>query len=515
MKASLQGKDNVINKLKTQISHLQETRSEADRTLDFRALDFQITQLTEKVTVLQEQNEFFRAENAKIKQHYKELYDSIKITRAKHIGQTTALTTENENLKAQIQTKIKSIIKDHVKPTVLAPERTYNELLEYAIDTCPKDFNKRDKKHAPTPLIRKKQVTFEEQCDTSNSNTHIHVGQLNTQQTNVSVPPSTGVNCCTNASGSQPRSNNKKNKISPEAVATACYTQNRSLIHTRHDKTPYELVHDNKPDLTFFRVFGVLCYPTNDSEDLEKFQPTADIGIFIGYAPSRKGYRIYNKRTRRIMETIHVQFDELTEHMSSCAPSVTRTSPPTEPLRVVEKLRLSCSSISVPSHSAGYNHSSTTIDQDAPSASHSPSSSDITISKVMPRNRQEEGIDFEGSFGPIARIEAIRIFISNAAIKDMTHLFKWKEKHNISEWRIKGRKFNVRSYQSSLVMQKKQKSTAISTTEAEYITMSGCCAQILWMRSQLTDYDFVFNKIPLYCDNRSAIALCCNNSTAR
>ncbi|GJT61140.1 copia protein [Tanacetum coccineum] len=58
---------------------------------------------------------------------------------------------------------------------------------------------------------------------------------------------------------------------------------------------------------------------------------------------------------------------------------------------------------------------------------------------------------------------------------------------------------------------KKQKSTAISTTEAEYIAMSGCCAQILWMRSQLTDYGFAFNKIPLYCDNRSDIALCCNN----
>ncbi|GKC58477.1 retrovirus-related pol polyprotein from transposon TNT 1-94 [Tanacetum coccineum] len=58
---------------------------------------------------------------------------------------------------------------------------------------------------------------------------------------------------------------------------------------------------------------------------------------------------------------------------------------------------------------------------------------------------------------------------------------------------------------------KKQKSTAISPTKAEYIAMSGCCAQILWMRSQLTDYGFAFNKIPLYCDNRSAIALCCNN----
>ncbi|GJX00953.1 retrovirus-related pol polyprotein from transposon TNT 1-94 [Tanacetum coccineum] len=66
------------------------------------------------------------------------------------------------------------------------------ELLEYVIGTCPKAFNQRDKKHAPTPLIRKKQVTFEEQCDTSNR-----------------------VNCCTNASGSQPRSNTKKNRISP------------------------------------------------------------------------------------------------------------------------------------------------------------------------------------------------------------------------------------------------------------------------------------------------------------
>nr|GFB95743.1 retrovirus-related Pol polyprotein from transposon TNT 1-94 [Tanacetum cinerariifolium] len=72
------------------------------------------------------------------------------------------------------------------------------------------------------------------------------------------------------------------------AVATACYTQNRSLIHTRHHKTPYELVHNKKPDITFFRVFGALCYPTNDSEDLGKLQQTADTGIFVGYAPSRK-----------------------------------------------------------------------------------------------------------------------------------------------------------------------------------------------------------------------------------
>ncbi|GJX63845.1 hypothetical protein Tco_0296745 [Tanacetum coccineum] len=57
---------------------------------------------------------------------------------------------------------------------------------------------------------------------------------------------------------------------------------------------------------------------------------------------------------------------------------------------------------------------------------------------------------------------------------------------------------------------KRYKSAAISSTKAKYIAMSGCCAQFLWMRSQLTDYGLGFNKIPMYCDNKSAIALCCN-----
>ncbi|GJY18020.1 retrovirus-related pol polyprotein from transposon TNT 1-94 [Tanacetum coccineum] len=58
---------------------------------------------------------------------------------------------------------------------------------------------------------------------------------------------------------------------------------------------------------------------------------------------------------------------------------------------------------------------------------------------------------------------------------------------------------------------KKQTSTSISSIEVEYIMMSRCYAQILWMRSQLSDYGFPYNHIPLYCDNKSAIALCCNN----
>ncbi|GKC71906.1 putative ribonuclease H-like domain-containing protein [Tanacetum coccineum] len=97
-----------------------------------------------------------------------------------------------------------------------------------------------------------------------------------------------------------------------EAVATACYTQNRSIIRCHHRKTPYEILHDRKPDLSYLHVFGALCYPNNDSEDLGKLQAKADIGIFIGYAPKKKSYRIYNRRTQKIIETIHVDFDELT-----------------------------------------------------------------------------------------------------------------------------------------------------------------------------------------------------------
>ncbi|GJS87179.1 retrovirus-related pol polyprotein from transposon TNT 1-94 [Tanacetum coccineum] len=102
MKASLQGKDNTIRKLQVQISQLKETH----------------------------QNELFRTENAIIKQHYKELYDSIKTMRAKTVEKTSALLSENENLKAQILGKIKCVTMNSEKPTVLVPGM-------YAIDVEP------------------------------------------------------------------------------------------------------------------------------------------------------------------------------------------------------------------------------------------------------------------------------------------------------------------------------------------------------------------------------------------
>nr|GEW05263.1 Gag-Pol polyprotein [Tanacetum cinerariifolium] len=137
------------------------------------------------------------------------------------------------------------------------------------------------------------------------------------------------------------------------AVATACYTQNRSLIHSRHNKTQYELVHDKKPDLTFLRFFGALFYPINDSEDIGILQPTADIGIFVGYAPSR--IAPYVPPTNKELEILfQPMFDEYLE------------SPH------VERLVSPATAVQVPVFSAG-TPSSTTIDQDASSPSHSSS----------------------------------------------------------------------------------------------------------------------------------------------
>ncbi|GKD76562.1 retrovirus-related pol polyprotein from transposon TNT 1-94, partial [Tanacetum coccineum] len=97
-----------------------------------------------------------------------------------------------------------------------------------------------------------------------------------------------------------------------EAIATACFTHNRSIVHTRYNKTPYELIRGRKPNIQYFHVFRSLSYPKNDRDDLGKMKPKANIGIFIGYSESSRGFRIYNRQTKKIMETIHFNFDELT-----------------------------------------------------------------------------------------------------------------------------------------------------------------------------------------------------------
>nr|GEX27931.1 retrovirus-related Pol polyprotein from transposon TNT 1-94 [Tanacetum cinerariifolium] len=253
--------------------------------------------------------------------------------------------------------------------------------------------------------------------------------------------------------------------IVEEVKVTAPRTPQQNGVVERQNRT---LIEAARTMLTFSKALMFLWaeavatayYPTNDSEDLGKLQPTGDIGIFVGYAPSRKGYRLYNKvpLTNKDLEILfQPMFDEYLE-----PPRVKR---PMSPAQAVQ----------APFNSAG-TPSSTTIDQDAPSQSISPSSSalqshqgvtaestfmkdnhvspvdnnpfinvfasepsfgasssgdkvkldeysDVLKNKarlVAKGYRQEEGIDLEESFSHVARIEAIRIFIANAASKNIT-----------------------------------------------------------------------------------------------
>nr|GEX55075.1 hypothetical protein [Tanacetum cinerariifolium] len=89
-----------------------------------------------------------------------------------------------------------------------------------------------------------------------------------------------------------------------EAIATACFTQNHSIIHRRFNKTPYELINGRKPDISFLHVFGALCYPKNDREDIRKLDANGDIGFFIGYSADSCAYRVYNHRSKPRLQSM-------------------------------------------------------------------------------------------------------------------------------------------------------------------------------------------------------------------
>nr|GEU99051.1 putative ribonuclease H-like domain-containing protein [Tanacetum cinerariifolium] len=486
-----------------------------------------------------------------------------------------------------------------------------------------------------------------------------------------------------------------------EAIATACFTQNRSIIHRRFNKTPYELINGRKLDISFLHVFEALCYPKNDREDIGKLGAKGDIGFFIGYSADSCAYRVYNRMTKKIMETMNVSFDELSsmdfEQRSSkpglqsmtsgqissgldltYALSTITTQQPTEgELDLLFEAMYddynggqpSATARSVPAAQAPQHDEEQTVIQ-------------IKSRLVVRGYLQEEVIDFEESFAPVARMEAIRIFLAHVAHKlfsmfqidvktaflhgslkedvymcqpecfidadHPSHVYKLKKalyglKQAPRAWYdelstfllqnhfFKGtidptlfiRRFHndilvvqvyvddiifgsthPRYIQSKYVLEilkkygmescdpvgtpmeikdkldldqngtpvdatkyrsmigalmyltssrpdidsgfeligfldadyagckdtfkstfggaqflgeklvscssKKQECTALSTAEAEYVSLSACCAQDLCMRTQLTDYGFHFNKIPIYCDSKSAIAISCN-----
>ncbi|KAJ9547023.1 hypothetical protein OSB04_019566 [Centaurea solstitialis] len=112
------------------------------------------------------------------------------------------------------------------------------------------------------------------------------------------------------AAGSMLSEANLATQLWAEAVNTACYTQNRSLIVKRFRKTAYELFRNRKPSIQYFHIYGYVCYILNNKDNLGKFDSKSDDGIFLGYSSISKTYRVFNKRRQSIEETIHVHLDE-------------------------------------------------------------------------------------------------------------------------------------------------------------------------------------------------------------
>nr|GEU70557.1 retrovirus-related Pol polyprotein from transposon TNT 1-94 [Tanacetum cinerariifolium] len=181
-----------------------------------------------------------------------------------------------------------------------------------------------------------------------------------------------------------------------EVVKINCYTQNRTIIVKRQDKTPYEIFRERIPDISHFHVFGCPVFVHNYKDHLGKFNAKANDGYFLGYSSVSKAFRIYNTRRQKIKETYHIQIDESIEAISPmCKISV--------------------------------------------------------LSKGITSNSRE----------------------------------------------------------------KNPQSIAMSSVEAEYVAVAGCCANIIWMKSQLIDYDIHYKMVHIFCDNNSAIAISNNPNFLR
>nr|GEU67264.1 retrovirus-related Pol polyprotein from transposon TNT 1-94 [Tanacetum cinerariifolium] len=426
-----------------------------------------------------------------------------------------------------------------------------------------------------------------------------------------------------------------------------------AIIHRRFNKTPYELINGRKLNISFLHAFGALCYPKNDREEIGKLGAKGYIGFFIGYSADSCAYRVYNRQTKKIMETMNVSFDELfamafeqrslkpgLNSMTSrqinsgldltYAPSTITTQQPSEgeldllfeamyddyiggqllatvrtvsPAQEPQVRQSSMASTTIaytaliPTNSSSHITNIPITSQDVdelnanamvdgntffnpfanPSTSAATASSSQQNSKYVLEILNKYGMEscdpigtpmeikdkldldqsgtsvdamkYRSMIGALMYLTSSRPDIVHATCLCARYQAKPTEKHlkevkrifrylqgivNTGLWYTKDSGFELTGFSDAdyvgckdtfkstsggaqffgekLVSWslKKQDCTALSTAKAEYVSLSACCAQVLWMRTQLTDYGFHFNKILIYCDSKSAIAISCN-----
>ncbi|GJS77548.1 retrovirus-related pol polyprotein from transposon TNT 1-94 [Tanacetum coccineum] len=382
------------------------------------------------------------------------------------------------------------------------------------------------------------------------------------------------------------------------AVATACYTQDRFTIVKRHLKTPYEIFRGRLPNIDFLHVFGCLVFIHNHKTHLGKFDEKADDGYFLRYSLVSKAFRVFNTRRQQTEETYHITFDESSEAIKFSKPSAddihiveSERYPPNEFLHPYEPSQMYQVNNNVVQYIDHYERPEpfvteaiTSHDQDDQSDLSDSGAGMLTramakelsatsahqclfidfLSEEEPKKarpvaqgyNQQEGINYDETFAPVARLEAIRIFLAFATYTnfivyqmDVKSAFlngKLKEEVYVKQplsfessefpnhvckldkalyrfnqapraWYLKGTLslglwypkcpgFNLKGYPDSdyVGCNMDRKSTS---AEVEYVATAGCCANILWMKSQLSDYGIIYEKVSIFCDNTSTIAI--------
>ncbi|GJS71945.1 retrovirus-related pol polyprotein from transposon TNT 1-94 [Tanacetum coccineum] len=112
-------------------------------------------------------------------------------------------------------------------------------------------------------------------------------------------------------------------KTKAKAITTACYTQNSSIIISTNEKTTYQIINDRKPSIKHLYIFSFTCNLTRDGKNLDKMKEKGDPYILVGYSTQSKGYHVYNKRTRLIVESMHLKFDKIKEMSETSADNET------------------------------------------------------------------------------------------------------------------------------------------------------------------------------------------------
>nr|GEW75275.1 retrovirus-related Pol polyprotein from transposon TNT 1-94 [Tanacetum cinerariifolium] len=262
-----------------------------------------------------------------------------------------------------------------------------------------------------------------------------------------------------------------------EAVNTACYTQNRSIIVNRHRKTSYDVFRGRSPDISYFHVFECPVHIHNHRDHLGKFDEKADDGFFLGYSLVAKSFRVFNIRRQKMKETVHVTFSEDDE-------AISQSSTKCDAINFNENRSFPNDEFFKPRSEVTYITTRSRIrDSDAPSAS---KCLYVNFFFEMEPKKLIEALEEERWI--IAMQEELNQFERNKLadpISNSPHVY------------MLGSGFDLKAYSDS----------DYAGSEAECLVATGCCAQVLWIKSHLADYDVLYDKVPIFCDNTSVISI--------